>query len=357
MTAASGAGAVMGGMAGSPEDPMTGTDTQPMDGVDTGADAVRDEARRTLRLEAEGLEALRAALDGPLGEAFGRAVAAIGGAGGRVIVTGMGKSGHVGRKIAATLASTGTPAYFVHPAEASHGDLGMIADDDVVLALSWSGEAPELADVIAYARRWGIPLIAITSRVAGTLGAAADIPLILPVMPEACPNGLAPTTSTTMQMAMGDALAVALLSRRGFSAQDFRRYHPGGRLGSQLRKVREVMHTGADVPTVAEDATLSRAIMEMTGKRFGITAVVDAGGHLVGVVTDGDLRRAFQTGFNDGPVREAMSRQPRTIGPDALAEEALHLMNERRITSLFVLEHGRPAGILHLHDLLRIGVA
>ncbi|SHI60420.1 arabinose-5-phosphate isomerase [Roseomonas rosea] len=316
-----------------------------------------DDARKTLGLEAEGLEALCDALDGPLGARFEEAVTAIGQAGGRVIVTGMGKSGHVGRKIAATFASTGTPAYFVHPAEASHGDLGMIGDDDVVLALSWSGEAPELADTIAYARRWGITLIAITSRATGALGAAADIPLILPIMPEACPNGLAPTTSTTMQMAIGDALAVALLSRRGFSAQDFRRFHPGGKLGSQLRKVREVMHTGDAVPTVAENATLSRAIMEMTGKRFGTTAVVDDQGQLVGVVTDGDLRRAFQAGFKDGPVREAMSRQPRTIGPDALAEEALSLMNERRITSLFVLENGRPAGILHLHDLLRIGVA
>ncbi|WP_043836652.1 KpsF/GutQ family sugar-phosphate isomerase [Muricoccus aerilatus] len=316
-----------------------------------------DDARRTLLLEAEGLKALRAAMDGPLGAAFERAVAAIGGTGGRVMVTGMGKSGHVGRKIAATLASTGTPAYFVHPAEASHGDLGMIADDDVVLALSWSGEAPELADIIAYTRRWGITLVAITARSESALGAGADIPLVLPVMPEACPNGLAPTTSTTMQMAIGDALAVALLSRRGFSAQDFRRFHPGGKLGSQLRRVRDVMHAGDAVPTVPEDASLSRAIMEMTGKRFGTTAVVDREGRLVGVVTDGDLRRAFQAGFVDGPVREAMSRNPRTIGPDALSEEALHLMNERRITSLFVLEDGRPAGILHLHDLLRIGVA
>ncbi|MFH5925665.1 KpsF/GutQ family sugar-phosphate isomerase [Roseomonas xinghualingensis] len=316
-----------------------------------------DAARRTLSLEAEGLVALRAALDGELGAAFDRAASAIGEASGRVIVTGMGKSGHVGRKIAATLASTGTPAYFVHPAEASHGDLGMIGDNDVVVALSWSGEAPELADLIAYTRRWGVTLIAITSRAGSALGAAADIPLILPTMPEACPNGLAPTTSTTMQMAIGDALAVTLLSRRAFSAQDFRRFHPGGKLGSQLRKVRDVMHGGEAVPIVPEDATLSLAIMEMTGKRFGITAVVNAEGRLVGAVTDGDLRRTFQAGFKDGPVRDAMSRNPRTIGPDALAEEALALMNERRITSLFVLEQDRPAGILHLHDLLRIGVA
>lgn len=316
-----------------------------------------ESARHTLQLEAEGLDALRVALDGALGASFERAVSAMAGASGRVIITGMGKSGHVGRKIAATLASTGTPSYFVHPAEASHGDLGMIGDGDVVLAISWSGEAPELADVIAYTRRWGVTLIAITSRAGSALGSAADIPLILPAMPEACPNGLAPTTSTTMQMAMGDALAVALLSRRGFSAQDFRRFHPGGKLGSRLRKVREVMHTGAEVPTVSENASLSGAIMEMTGKRFGTTAVVDAEGRLVGVVTDGDLRRAFQAGFQDGPVREAMSATPRTIEPDAMAEQALALMNEQRITSLFVLDNGRPAGILHLHDLLGIGVA
>jgi arabinose-5-phosphate isomerase len=336
-----------------------GQDTrgQIMDQQSLTPPAALDAARRTLSLEAEGLVALRAALDGELGAAFERATDAIGQSGGRVIVTGMGKSGHVGRKIAATLASTGTPAYFVHPAEASHGDLGMIHDDDVVLALSWSGEAPELADVIAYTRRWGVTLIAITSRATGALAAGSDIPLILPAMPEACPNGLAPTTSTTMQMAIGDALAVALLSRRGFSAQDFRRFHPGGKLGSQLRKVRDVMHAGDAVPTIPEDATLSQAIMEMTGKRFGITAVVDSEGRLVGAVTDGDLRRAFQAGFIDGPVREAMSRHPRTIEPDALAEEALSLMNERRITSLFVLDEERPAGILHLHDLLRIGVA
>ncbi|MBB5696224.1 KpsF/GutQ family sugar-phosphate isomerase [Muricoccus pecuniae] len=316
-----------------------------------------ESARHTLQLEAEGLDALRVALDGALGASFERAVSAMAGASGRVIITGMGKSGHVGRKIAATLASTGTPSHFVHPAEASHGDLGMIGDGDVVLAISWSGEAPELADVIAYTRRWGVILIAITSRASSALGTAADIPLILPAMPEACPNGLAPTTSTTMQMAMGDALAVALLSRRGFSAQDFRRFHPGGKLGSRLRKVREVMHSGTEVPTVSADASLSRAIIEMTGKRFGTTAVVNAEGRLVGVVTDGDLRRAFQAGFQDGPVREAMSSSPRTIEPDAMVEQALALMNDHRITSLFVLEDGRPAGILHLHDLLRAGVA
>ncbi|MCQ4162174.1 KpsF/GutQ family sugar-phosphate isomerase [Roseomonas sp. GC11] len=315
-------------------------------------------ARRTLELETEGLQALRAALDGSLAEPLQKAIAAIRAAEqGRVILTGMGKSGHVGRKIAATLASTGTPAYFVHPGEASHGDLGMIRSEDVVIALSWSGEAPELSDIVAYTRRFGVTLIAITSRAGSTLAQASDVPLILPAMPEACPNGLAPTTSTTMQIALGDALAVALLSLRGFSAKDFRQFHPGGKLGAQLRRARDLMHDGTAVPMVPQDATLSQAIVEMTGKRFGVTAVVDAEGRLVGAITDGDVRRAFEAAFVDRPVREVMNRGPRTIPPDMLAQEALALMNRLRITSLFVVEDGRPGGILHMHDLLRAGVA
>ncbi|HWX46637.1 MAG TPA: KpsF/GutQ family sugar-phosphate isomerase [Roseomonas sp.] len=315
-------------------------------------------ARRTLELEAEGLAALRKALDGALGEDLGRAIAALRAATGRVIVTGMGKSGHVGRKIAATLASTGTPAYFVHPAEASHGDLGMIQEQDVVIALSWSGEAPELSDIVAYTRRFKVPLIAITARGGSALGKAADVPLILPTMPEACPNGLAPTTSTTMQMAMGDALAVALLSLRGFSAQDFRQFHPGGKLGAQLRSARDLMHTGLSVPMVPESATLSQAIVEMTGKRFGITAVVDAEGKLAGVITDGDLRRAFESGgFTDQPITRIMTRNPRTIGPEVLAPQILAELNRSAITALFVVEDNRPVGVLNIHDLLRAGVA
>ncbi|MFC3125996.1 SIS domain-containing protein [Pseudoroseomonas globiformis] len=315
-------------------------------------------ARRTLDLETQGLAALRTALDGALAEGFSRAVAVIREAAGRAIVTGMGKSGHVGRKIAATLASTGTPAHFVHPAEASHGDLGMIQEQDVVIALSWSGEAPELSDIIAYTRRFQVPLIAITARAGSALGKAADIPLILPAMPEACPNGIAPTTSTTMQIAMGDALAVALLSLRGFSAQDFRRFHPGGKLGAQLRSARDLMHTGLSVPMVPEGATLSQAIVEMTGKRFGITAVVDAEGRLSGVITDGDLRRAFEGGgFTDRAVREIMTRNPRTIGPEMLAPQILAELNLAAITALFVVEDGRPVGVLNIHDLLRAGVA
>jgi len=316
-------------------------------------------ARRTLELEASGLSSLRAALDGPLGEAFERAVALIRGVqdgGGRLMVTGMGKSGHVARKIASTLVSTGTSAHFIHPGEASHGDLGMIRREDAVLALSWSGEAAELVDIVAYAKRFGVPLVAITSRVGSALGSAADIPLVLPAMPEACPNGLAPTTSTTMQVALGDALAVALLSLRGFTASDFRQFHPGGKLGARLRKVRDFMHVGTSLPIVSEGATLSEAIVEMTHKRFGVTAVVDGGGRLAGVVTDGDLRRAFAHGFVDERASNVMTRNPRSIAPDAMAEEALGMLNELKITSLFVLEDGRPAGIVHMHDLLQAGV-
>jgi len=322
------------------------------------ANATLTAARHTLDLETQGLAALRSALDGELGEQVTKAVATIRAASGRVIVTGMGKSGHVGRKIAATMASTGTPAHFVHPAEASHGDLGMIQEQDVVIALSWSGEAPELSDIVAYTRRFKVPLIAITSRSSGALGKAADIPLILPAMPEACPNGLAPTTSTTMQMAMGDMLAVALLSLHGFSAQDFRRFHPGGKLGAQLRSARDLMHAGLSVPLVPDNATLSQAIVEMTGKRFGITAVVDGDGRLAGVITDGDLRRAFEGGgFKDRPVREVMTRNPRTIRPEMLAPQILAELNSAAITALFVVEDQRPVGVLNIHDLLRAGVA
>jgi arabinose-5-phosphate isomerase len=312
---------------------------------------------RTLDLEVDGLRALRAALDHELGEAVLRAVALIMERSGRVIVTGMGKSGHIGRKLAATLASTGTPAYFVHPAEASHGDLGMVAEDDTVLALSWTGGAPELADIIAYTRRFAVPMIAITSQAGSALGSAADLLLLLPAMPEACPNGLAPTTSTTMQLAVGDALAMCLLEARGFSPQDFRNVHPGGKLGARLKRARDLMHGTDELPLVTPDASLERAVVEMTSRRFGVAGIVDAGGMLVGVLTDGDLRRAFQRGVAmAAPVAQAMTRTPLSAAPESLASELLAVMNERRITSLFVLEGGRPVGILHLHDLLRAGV-
>ncbi len=328
------------------------------EGIAPGESVRRATLIRTVTLEAEGLRALESALAGDLGDRVLHAVDVIlGRPNGRVIVSGMGKSGHVGRKLAATLASTGTPALFVHPAEASHGDLGMVRPEDVVIALSWSGEAPELADIIAYTRRFDVPLIALTSRPESALGSAADLCLTLPRMPEACPNGLAPTTSTTMQLALGDAMAMCLLEARGFSPADFRAYHPGGKLGARLKRARDLMHGVHELPLVTDRSTLAQAIVEMTGKRFGVTGVVDEAGQLVGVLTDGDLRRAFQRGFKDGPVTEAMTRNPRTAAPEALAADLLGLMNEKRITSLFVVEEGaRPVGILHLHDLLRAGV-
>lgn len=322
-------------------------------------DDLRREAMiRTLTLEVDGLQELRRALEGQLGSKAIEAVSLVLARPGRLIVTGMGKSGHVGRKIASTLASTGTPAMFVHPAEASHGDLGMITRQDAVLALSWSGEAPELADVIAYARRFDVPLIAITSRPESALGSAADILLTLPRMPEACPNGLAPTTSTTMQLVMGDALAICLLQARGFSPADFRSFHPGGKLGAQLKRAQDLMHGGDEIPTVTLAATLREAIVEMTSRRFGITGVLDPEGRLVGVLTDGDLRRAFQSRFQlDVPASEVMTRAPRTASPQALVADLLGMMNEHNITSVFVVKDDcRPVGILHLHDLLRAGV-
>jgi arabinose-5-phosphate isomerase len=316
--------------------------------------------RRTVSLEAEGLQALAAALDGPLGLRVLEAVELIlAREGGRVVVTGMGKSGHVARKIAATLASTGTASYFVHPAEASHGDLGMIRPEDVVIALSWSGEAPELADLIAYTHRFRVPLVAITSRPDSALGQAASLALVLPRMAEACPNGLAPTTSTTMQLALGDAIAMRLLEARGFSPADFRKYHPGGKLGARLKRARNLMHGPAEMPLVGEDATLADAIFEMTARRFGLTGVTDATGRLIGVITDGDLRRALQRGLAlEAMASQAMTRDARTAPPEVLAADLLALMNEARITAVFLVDaESRPVGILHLHDLLRAGLA
>ncbi len=313
-------------------------------------------ALQTLDLEMQGLQVLRAAMAGELGKSLADAAALIEARGGHVIVSGMGKSGHVGRKIAATLASTGTPSHFVHPGEASHGDLGMIRDSDVVLAMSWSGETPELSDIVTYSRRFGVPLIAMTSRRDSALGVSADVGLFLPTAVEACPNGLAPTTSTTMQMVTGDALAMLLLQRRGFTASDFSRFHPGGKLGARLTVAHRMMHTGDELPLVGSDSLLSEALIEMTSKRFGITGVVDAAGTLVGVLTDGDIRRAFERGFVNRPVTEAMGRRPHTVPPDRLAAEILADMNQSRITCVFVVDAGRPVGLIHIHDLLRAGV-
>jgi arabinose-5-phosphate isomerase len=318
-------------------------------------------ARRVLAQEAEGLAMLGHALNAA---GFGRAVGLLAGAKGRVIVTGMGKSGHVARKIAATFASTGTPALFVHPAEASHGDLGMVVSGDAVLALSNSGETPELADLVAHARRFGLPLVAITGRAESALARAADQVLLLPPAPEACPLGLAPTTSTTMQLALGDALAVALLTRRGFGPADFRVFHPGGRLGARLSRVRDLMHTGDEMPLAPPETRMDAALVAMTAKRFGCLGIVEDG-RLAGIITDGDLRRALSPGAAQPRASllareagEVMTRSPRTIRPDSLAAEALHAMEQRSITALFVVdETGAPVGILHIHDLLRAGVA
>ncbi|MFI5014028.1 MAG: SIS domain-containing protein [Hyphomicrobiales bacterium] len=313
-------------------------------------------ALRTLAAEREGLDALSARLAEGLGRGLEQAVALIGASKGRVIVTGMGKSGHVGRKIAATLASTGTPAYFVHPAEASHGDLGMIQTDDVVLALSWSGETAELADLLSYSRRFRIAVVAVTSEAGSTLAREADIALVLPKAREACPNRLAPTTSTTMQIVLGDALAIALLEARGFSARDFRVFHPGGRLGAQLRHAREVMHSGGTLPLIQEGATVGEAIAMISQKRFGCAIVIDAKGRLAGIITDGDLRRHAGMAL-DTPAAAIMTKEPRTIAPDALLAEALEIMETAEITALIVTEGRKPVGLVKFLDLLRKGVA
>ena len=313
-------------------------------------------ARTVLAAEAAGLRALAASLD----SSFAAAVDRLAGATGRVVVTGMGKSGHVGRKVAATFASTGTPSLFVHPAEASHGDLGMVTPGDAVLALSNSGETTELADLVAHARRFGLPLVAITGRGGSALAKAADVVLLLPPAAEACGVTQAPTTSTTMQLALGDALAVALLTRRGFTATDFSAIHPGGRLGAQLRRVSDLMHAGDAVPLGDMAMPMDRALILMTGKGFGCLGALDADGRLAGVLTDGDLRRAMGPDLLGRRVQDVMNPAPRTIGPDALAADALRAMNAgvRPVTSLFVLDAaGRPLGILHVHDLLRAGVA
>ena len=313
-------------------------------------------ARDVLATEAAGLRALAAALD----HRFAVAIDLLSRATGRIVVSGMGKSGHVARKIAATMASTGSPALFVHPAEASHGDLGMIVPGDAVLALSNSGETAELADLIAHTRRFGLPLVGITGRAGSALATAADVALILPPSAEACPMGLAPTTSTTMQIALGDALAVALLTRRGFGAADFRQFHPGGRLGARLRQVRDLMHGPAELPLVPCGTRVSDAIPVMSAARFGCVGVTGPDGVLHGIVTDGDLRRALGPGLLEATVEHIMTRTPRIIAPDALAAEALHVMNlrDRPITALFVTDPGgKQVGLLHMHDLLRAGMA
>jgi arabinose-5-phosphate isomerase len=314
-------------------------------------------ALRTLETDGDALAALATAMRDGLGRAFVSAVDTIRQARGRVIVTGMGKSGHVARKIAATLASTGTPAFFVHAADASHGDLGMITSDDVMLALSWSGETEELTDLINYSRRFAIVLIAVTVNAESTLGKAADIVLTLPQTREACPHNLAPTTSSLLQLALGDALAIALLESRGFTAVDFGVFHPRGRLGAALKFVRDLMHPGAALPLIRRGAPMSDAIVEMSAKGFGCVAVINADGKLAGVVTDGDLRRHMRGDLLQARVEEVMTAAPKTVRPDQLASEALQILNASKITALIVVDDERPVGIVHFHDLLRAGVA
>jgi arabinose-5-phosphate isomerase len=320
-------------------------------------DAPIASALRTLDAETGGLAALSTAIGSGLGQAFLSAVAMIKAAHGRVIVSGMGKSGHIGNKIAATLSSTGTPAFFVHPAEASHGDLGMITSDDVIIAMSWSGETAELKNVINYSRRFRIGLIAITADAASTLAKAADIALVLPQAREACPHNLAPTTSSLMQLALGDALAIALLESRGFTALDFRQLHPGGRLGAALTFVRDLMHTAPEMPLKPIGTRMSDAIVEMSAKGWGCVGITDAAGHLVGIITDGDLRRHMRPDLLDACVEDVMTWGPNTVRPDQLASEALEILNSLKRTVLLVVEGERAVGLVHMHDLLRAGVA
>ncbi|MCJ9754428.1 KpsF/GutQ family sugar-phosphate isomerase [Neorhizobium sp. BETTINA12A] len=317
-----------------------------------------DSALRTISFGKQGLNALELALRNGLGEAFRKAAELIGDIDGRVVVTGIGKSGHIGRKIAASLASTGTPSFFVHPVEANHGDLGMIGSGDVVLALSWSGETAELQGIVSFTRRFSIPLIAMTSGEVSTLAREADVVLLLPKEQEACPHGLAPTTSTLMQLAMGDALAVALLEARGFSATDFRVYHPGGKLGAMLSHVGDLMHTGDRMPLVKKGVLMLEAIEELSRKRFGCVGIVDEDGRLCGFISDGDISRHLHLDLRETRVDEVMTRNPKTISKETLATKAMALLNKHSIGALLVVDEERkPIGIVHFHDLLRVGVA
>jgi arabinose-5-phosphate isomerase len=323
----------------------------------TDANAAVQSALRTLEAGGSGITALAAALQGPLGPAFAEAVETIRQAKGRVIVTGLGKSGHVARKVASTLASTGTPAFFVHAAEASHGDLGMITPDDVIIALSWSGEQPEMKNLVHYSARFAIPMIAVTSNAESSLGGAARIVLELPKAREACPHNLAPTTSTLMQAAIGDALAIALLESRGFTALQFANFHPGGKLGAMLKRTSDLMESGDAVPMKPLGTRMSDALVEMSSKGFGCVAIVDGNGAIAGIITDGDLRRKMRPDLMTALVDDIMTKNPRTIDRDSLASEALELLNSARITALIVTDAGKPVGIVNFHGLLEAGVA
>jgi len=326
----------------------------------TAANAAVESALRTLDAGVNGVSAIATALQGPLGQAFAEAVELIRQAKGRVIVTGLGKSGHVARKIAATLASTGTPAFFVHAAEASHGDLGMITPDDAIVALSWSGEQPEMKNLVNYSKRFAIPMIAVTANAASPLGEAAQIVLELPKAREACPHNLAPTTSSLMQAAIGDALAIALLEGRGFTALEFANFHPGGKLGAMLKFVRDIMHVGDAIPVKPIGTRMSDALVEMSAKGFGCVCIVDKDGDLAGIITDGDLRRHMRPDLMTALVDEVMTKNPRTIAPGMLATEFMRESVESSkpaVTVLIVAEGKKPVGIVHVHDVLRAGVA
>lgn len=312
-------------------------------------------AKRTIDKEIEALRMMEDELNGSLTEALDIMQKTTG----RVIITGMGKSGHVGSKIAATMASTGTPSFFVHPGEASHGDLGMLTKDDCVVAISNSGETKELSDILIYCKRYGIPLISITKNPDSALGRAGDVLLKLPDDGEACPLGLAPTSSTTATMVLGDILSVALLERKGFTKTDFKQRHPGGKLGSFLKKVSDLMHKGDEMPIVNENTTMQEALLVMTSKMLGCVGILASDGRLEGIITDGDLRRCLSPDVMNKKVVEVMTRNPKTIAPDVLAVEALNTMNNtgKGITQLFVIQNDKPIGVIHLHDCLRAGVA
>ena len=312
-------------------------------------------AKRTIDREVEALRMMENQFD----ENLTKALDMIQETKGRIIVTGMGKSGHIARKIAATLASTGTPSFFVHPAEASHGDLGMVTNDDKIIAISNGGESRELSDILIYAKRYGIPLIAITKNPESTLGKAGDIVLKLPDDGEACPLGLAPTSSTTATLVLGDVLAIALMERKGFSKTDYKQRHPGGKLGAILQKVSDLMHKGDDMPIVGTDTPMQEALLVMTSKMLGCVGIVDNDGKLVGIITDGDLRRWLTSDVLNKKVSDVMTKNPKVVSPDILAAEALNIMNNtgRGITQLFAVQDGKPVGIIHIHDCLRIGAA
>ncbi len=313
-------------------------------------------AKRTVQIESAGLQALNDAFDNGLAKPFCEAVSRFRDIQGRVIVTGVGKSGHIANKIAATLASTGTPAFFVHSTEANHGDLGMIARDDAILAISWSGETTELRGTLDYSKRFSIPLVALTADENSTLARHADVVLPLPREKEACPHNLAPTTSSLMILALGDAIAVALLENREFTADQFSVFHPGGQLGAKLLHVRDLMHSGEALPLVESGTQMMQAILQISQKGFGCVGVVKDQA-LIGIITDGDLRRSLSTSLLDENVDDVMTADPQTISGDLLAAEALEILNKRQITALMVTESQKPIGILHLHDLLRVGAA